>query len=226
MARLFDDGSSEYLIRAEVVHSATPMAMGCWFNTNDLSIHQCLMAISDEDAVSDYRSLQIVQTSGNLYVLDYRNGAGIAETTSGCSINNWHHACGIFASATDRRVLLDGDSKGTDNTNLTPINLDNTSIGIRVQSSNFWPMSGLIAEAVIWDLSTWPGATNTDKADNFEKILPSLAKGFSPLCYPLGLVAYWPLIRGLNDKIGGYNLTASGTVVSAHPRIILPQGVQ
>ena len=82
----------------------------------------------------------------------------------------------------------------------------------------------MIAEVAIYDLSVWPGATDSDKADNFEKILPSLADNFTPENYPLGLVAYWDLIRGLNPKFGDHTLTATGTTVSSHLRIISPCG--
>ena len=85
-------------------------------------------------------------------------------------------------------------------------------------------MSGMIAEVAIYDLSVWPGATASDKADNFEKILPSLIR-YTPGAYPLGRVAYWDLIRDINDRVGGFNLTATGTVVAAHPNIVQPCGV-
>ncbi|MCK5601494.1 hypothetical protein KAR91_06490, partial [Candidatus Pacearchaeota archaeon] len=115
---------------------------------------------------------------------------------------------------------------GTNATNRTPVSLDRTSIGRRGTSSPIKYMSGMIAEAAIWDLSNWPGATSGDKADNFEKILPSLVKGCSPLFFPLGLKAYWPLIRSLNDIVGGFNLTdINGTIAADHPTIIYPSSV-
>jgi len=222
MSRLFDDGVPEHLIRAEVVDATPPLAFVCWFNTNDLGVHQCLISNSDEAGANNYRSLQIVITTGTLYAVDYATGAGIAESTSGVTINTWHHACAIFVSATDRRVLLDGGSKGTNATDITPINLDNTCIGRRYQATPVFPMSGMIAEAAIYDLSAYPGATDSDKADYFEaNVLPGLAAGEIPDTYPTGLTAYWPLeTTSLDDEAGSFDLTASGTSVSTHPPTI------
>ena len=125
-----------------------------------------------------------------------------AVSTSGRSTGTWHHACGIFASATDRRAFIDGGSKGTNTDDYAPAGVNVTNIGCQYRFSAEPPrmsfVSGKIAEAAIYDLSNWPGATASDKADAFEKILPSLAKGFTPLHFPLGLVAYWPLIRSVN----------------------------
>ncbi len=228
MSRLFNDAATEYLYVNQAVANM-PFAMGCWFNSNDLSNYQCLMALVDKDTTNDfYRILMNTSAVNDKLRADsfHTPSSGVATTTTGFSVNTWHHTVAIYASATDRRVFLDGVGKGTNASNVTPVNLDRTSIGIDARSTLFYPMSGMIAEEAIWDLSDWPGATDALKADTFEKILPSLAKAFSPLCFPLGLVAYWPLIRGLNDKVGGYNLTANGTTVSDHPRVILPHGVQ
>ncbi|GAI74590.1 unnamed protein product, partial [marine sediment metagenome] len=104
-----------------------------------------------------------------------------------------------------------GGNKGTDNTNVTPANLDRMCVGMMRDSSPSSPMSGSICESVFWDAAL----TDEDAV--------SLALGYSPkLVRPQNLVAYWKLIRDLNDGVGGYNLTASGTTVSAHSRMIYP----
>lgn len=231
MSRLFDDAQNEYLTHAVAVKNATPFAMVCWFNSNDATIQQSLMAIGDADNNANYF---VMFLRGNvagdyLYADLAAQGSGTAAvTTTGYSTGTWHHACAIYASSTDRRALIDGGSKGTDAVNKTPTagNLDTTSIGVLDRLNDFGPMSGMIAEAAIYDLSVYPGATDSDKADYFEtNVLPGLVKKFSPLFYPLGLKAYWPLIRGINDEVGGYNMTASGSVAAAHPNIIQPCGV-
>ena len=228
MARLFDDAQSEYLQIEQAVLSVVPLVLYARFNSDQEASGNFILQICDKD--DEYKKFDIVHRHaafGNTVIARVFNALdswGYAETTSGFTVNTWHDACGIFVSSTDRRVFIDGGSKGTDTTDVTPTDLDRTCIGAERDSTPGGYMSGMIAEAAIWDLSIWPGATASDKTDLFERILPSLAKGFSPLFYPLGLVAYWPLVRGINDKIGSYNLTASGTVVSAHPRVIKPHG--
>lgn len=224
MSRLFDDALTEYLGYGGAV-AGLPLAMACFFNTDDLTIEQVLISISDASVQADYHRLVLSGSLGGDPIRAQSCVAPlcvVATTTSGYSANTWHHACALFVSATDRRVFIDGGSKGTDINSKSPSNLDVTTIGYVRASAGHHPFSGMIAEAAIWDLSAWPGATDSDKADNFEKILPSLAKVYTPEHYPLGRVAYWNLVRELKDSVGGYNLTANGTVVATHPRIIQP----
>jgi len=75
--------------------------------------------------------------------------------------------------------------------------------------------SGRIAEPAVWDVSL-----SDDE-------IALLAKGFSPLFFrPQNLAAYWPLIalEDINDRIGGFNMTAVNTPVTADhmPKIIYP----
>ena len=228
MARLFDDASNEYLQRTGAIIAAAPFAVSAWFNSDDDAppdATQSLFVLHDKDSDLELFGLQLYDRN----VISYAycsTGGNYAATSTDWTENTWHHACGIWATTTDRRAFLDAGGKGTNATASTPVNLDVTVIGQETRpAASQNSMSGMIAEVAVWDLSNWPGATGILKADGFERIIPCLAKGFSPLCYPLGLIAYWPLIRGLNDRVGGYNLTASGTTVSAHPRIILSQGV-
>ena len=226
MARLFDDASTEYLV-VNQVFATPPFVIACRFRT-DLDSTNYLLTIADSASNNDNFALYLAGVSAGDPIGVSAKGSGVTKTalsSAGYSLNTWGHATGIFVANNDRRAFFEGANKGTNADTTTPINLDRTTIGVLGRAALTGYMSGMIAEAAIWDLSVWPGASDSDKADNFEKILPSLAKGFTPLHFPLGLKAYWPLIRGLNDSFGGYNLTANGTVVIAHPRIIQPCGI-
>lgn len=228
MSRLFDDASSEYLSVNQAVLSGVPLALACWFNSNSLTINQTLISITDDASAHDVFKLSARGDQAGDYIRAETGDSvlfKLAASSIAYSANVWQHGCAIFASSTDRRVLLNGGNKGTDSDDVTPADLDSTNIGFSKYGTPSGYMSGYIAEAAIWDLSVWPGATDSDKADNFEKILPSLAKGFTPDNFPLGLKAYWPLVRGLTDKVGGFNLTADGTVVTPHCNVIRPHGV-
>lgn len=222
MSRLFDDGSSEYIEIEQAVLSGTPLAMVSFFTPDNVtSIFHTLICLADKDVDGEEMYLGI--ENDKLRAVSSEGGSGReAISTATLSADTLYHGAGLFVSDTDRRCLVDGGNKGTDANDRVPANLDRTSIGRIGRSTPAHYMGGMIAEAAIWDLSGWPGANDTERADAFEKILPSLAAGYTPDNFPLGLVAYWPLIRGLNDKFGGYNLTANGTIVAAHPRIILP----
>lgn len=214
MARLFDDALSENLIITPAISTSPPFTMACWFNSNDDNAAQYLMSSGDVANEVNYYFLSAEgAVGGNIYVGIADGTASYAITTAGYSVNTWHHACGVFAADDDRAAFLDGGNKGTNSDSKTPTNLDNLSIGALYKQTPYGFMSGLIAEAAMWNIAL------TD-----DEVL-ILSKGYSPLfVHPQNLIAYWPLIRGLNDKVGGYNLTATGTVVSSHCRIILPSG--
>ena len=218
MARLFDDAQNEYLMYNGSVLNNEPITMACWFYTNDAGADQMLMSIADTSNL-EYFGLAAMGDELDDYIIarSYDGDFGTAQTTTQFSVDTWHHACGIFASDTDRRVYLDGGGKGTNVEDFSPDNLDNTTIGGLLFFNNFyWPMSGRIAEAAIWNVAL----TDDEVA--------SLAEGYSPLFIkPENLVAYWPLVRDTdNDVVGGYNMTAVNTPsIMRHPPQIMGRAV-
>jgi hypothetical protein len=220
MARTFVRTSSQVIYRTSAVLTAAPITMACWFKLTDITNFQALMSLARNNA-----------TFGDFFILAARgdvasdpleancfssspNGFGVAATTSGYAANTWHHGCAVFASATDRRVYLNGGSKGTNATSTNPISIDRTSIGALYRNTPAGYCDGLLAEAGIWNV-----ALSDEEA-------AILAKGYSPLLVrPASLVAYWPLIGRYSPEIdikGGYALTVSGATVGDHPRIIYP----
>ena len=230
MARLFDAASLEHLGIDSTPITGTPLAMSCWFNRSSIAaVGMTLVWVGDKGASRTAWWLEI-QGFGAGNRLEFYSalqaGQAITTTTTvAANTGQWYHACGIEASATDRRVLLDNGGKGTNSTSVIPIGIDRINIARRGDSSPSEYFGGSIAESAIWDLSDWPGVTASDKADSFEAIaLPALAQGYSPMFFPLGLVAYWPLIRDEDqDRVGGYDLTAFNIPsIAAHPPVIYP----
>ncbi|KKN66027.1 hypothetical protein LCGC14_0475050 [marine sediment metagenome] len=223
MARLFDSASSENLLVEPAIFTGEEWAVGCWFNILDEADFGGLFSLADKTTTDEAYTLYSSKSTNSVkFGIKSVAGDGVMDTTAGPSNNTWHHTIAIVASTTDKRIFLDGGNKGTTVASSQASNLSRTGIGCRAGSTLSFFGSGYIAEMACWDLSVWPGATASDRADNFEKIIPSLAKGFTPSHFLLGLTAYWDLIRGLNDKVGGYNLTADGTAVTPHTRIIMP----
>ncbi|KKM62097.1 hypothetical protein LCGC14_1525090, partial [marine sediment metagenome] len=186
MSRLFNDASNQFLHVNQAV-AGIPFAMVCWFNSNDTSIYHAPMSIGDKDNNDNAFMMRLYPVGGaqKISATVWNNpNSGVALTSTGYTVNTWHHGCVIYVSATDRRAFIDGGSKGTNATSVTPINSDRTTVGAEARSTPFYPVSGMLAEVAIWDLSDWPGATDALKADAFEKILPSLANGDTPENYP------------------------------------------
>ncbi len=228
-ARLFDDASSEYLANANAILTGPPLAFVGWFKADASAAEMAILSIVVDGAGSDHFILLSLRVSGgNPQVVRFAHrgvggaGTSVADTTANWTLNTWQHATGILATNTDRRVFLNAANKDTDSQEIISSGLNTIEIGALQTTSRVIFMSGNLAEVAIYDLSAWPGATDVLKADAFEKIVPSLAAGVSPLNFPLGLVAYYPLIRDINDRVGGFNMTDNGGTVSEHVDSLYP----
>jgi len=211
VARQFDDGSSQYLIRSSAVVTAAPWTIAAWFNTDDGTSDQGIFAICDTSAWQ-WSMLYARGTASRTVAVS--NTAGIFATTGTYSADAWHHACHVETSSTSRAVYLDGGGKGTNTSSTAPTGIDNATVGCRALGNGVYNyFSGAIAEAAIWN------AALTDAE------VAILAQGYSPLFVrPESLVGYWPLIRDTDDDIvGGYSMTPTNApTVAPHPRIIYP----
>jgi len=222
MARLFVRTSQEYLQVESPVVTSYPIGMACWFKSTNVTNRQSLIFVGDKDTTSYYIALQLEPGYVSVLSKNYGVAEFRATTTLAFSTGVWQHAAGLFLGVTERHAYLNAGSKGSSTGEVGAMSThDRTSIGASRDSSDGDYADAEIAEAAIWDLTAW-GANDAERETSFEKVIASLAKGFAPSFFPLGLKAYWPLIRTLNDKVGGFNLTASGTVISPGTRIIVP----
>lgn len=224
MARDFTRAASEYLAILQAVAPGEPFAVSCMFNTDNTTVDIWLVSLADGGVTNQYHALALNTTGGVPDAVTAHSRDAVtwsrAETTIPYVGNAWQHACALFPSATDRRVFLEGGNKGTNSTSRTIAGLDKTTIGTSADSTPGDYMAGYIAEVGIWDLSVWPGATPSAQADEFERVaVPALAKGYAPSFFPLGLVAYWKLVRDEDqDLVNRYNMTAYNTPgIAAHP---------
>jgi hypothetical protein len=211
MARKFDDGDSEYLKIDSAPITAPPFTIACWFYADDTSIPMCMFDITNSGDGFQRFTLRARGAIAGDPITFYCNTH--AQTTTGYTINTWHHACAVAYDTDDRACLIDGGSKGTDNNEQAPVGLDRMDIGRLGDSTPSEYFSGRIAEVGLWD-----AALSDDE-------VAILAQGFSPpFVRPQNLVAYWPLIRDTDDDIiGGYSMTAfNGPTVGAHPPMIYP----
>lgn len=226
MARLFDDANSQYYEYGSAILGAVPISMACWFNTDDLTVLEMLMAVTDSPTSSTDTNTFCLYVDGTtagdpVRAGTQRNTFAVASTSAGPSANTWAHACGVWAGTNARAAYLNGGNKGTNATNLTPLGLTKTNIGCYYSWTGaagapmkFW--SGLIAEAAMWNVAL----TDAEVA--------VLATGLSPLAvHPENLVAYWPLIGNYAteiDTVSGYGMTptASAPTKAAHPRVLYP----
>jgi hypothetical protein len=212
MARVFN-GSSDYLeYGSGAVVTGTPLTMACWVRMAVATGINTLMNLAvTSNNTNHFKLMAEGGTVGD--PIGFRCRAGgtevRADSTTGYAVGTWHHACGVAVSATDRRVFIDGGSKGTETTSTTPSGLNVTRVGVGGGSSLTNYCNGTIAEAAVWN------AALSDEE------IAILAKGLSPRrMRPASIVAYWPLWGTHSTEIdlaaGLYPLTVTGATQANH----------
>ena len=216
MARLFDDGSFEYLARnvpgTDVINP--PFTMSCFFNCDDGANVGTLMCIANTDRNHSHARLVIIGSASPKEL--WANYVGNDSTQSSAKTNTWsadtwHHAAGVFPSTSSRIVYLDGANKVTESTAETGLSdVDSWAVGLLTRLNKLQYISGLVAEAGWWDAAL------------IDPEIALLAKGYSPLLVrPQNLRHYLPLIRDDdNDLIKGVKMVAySSPEIAPHPRV-------
>ena len=176
--------------------------MAAWFNSDNIVDWQVIMSLGYS---GDNNNMILLHCRGNVggdplqaYTYDGATYA-IASTTTGYSANTWHHAALVQAASNDHAVYIDGGSKGTAAQDSSPANIDSTGISVRATSALGREISGMVAEAAIW---------NAALTDAEIAALYCNGIGTDPRTVrPGNLVAYWPLTGHDNDLVGGYHLT-------------------
>lgn len=213
--------SANYFRYAGADLTAAPLTMACWAKTTGTSVNgQVMVNLHNSASGNSLNQFLLRLSTSNTIVAETSSAAAddLAVSSAAPSNNTWFHACAVFASATSRAAYLNGGSKGTNATNLTPSGINRTTIGLEGSSGGFGPFlsGGSIAEVAIWNVAL----TDTD--------VLSLSKGIHPfLVRPDALVDYWPLIGSyspeINLKSNTSVMTMQGTVnASAHTRIFNP----
>lgn len=212
MARSFN-GSSDILEISSTPVTASPLSISCWFYPLSTAADRSLITVYDGNISVDSFGLGL-NTSDQVQAGVAASGStSLAATTATVSTNNWYHAGGVFASSTSRSAYLNGANKATNTESRTPSGVDRIAVGaINLTVIGFYSgFNGYIGEGAIWNVAL----TDDEMA--------ILGKGFSPLFVrPASVVCYWNFIRTLQDTIGGYDLSATGSAVVAHPPAIYP----
>jgi len=135
------------------------------------------------------------------------------QSTAAFSANTWHTVIAT-ANNTDRKlnISLDGGTFVTQTIAKLP---NGTPWFVQISGLVYYrAISGSMAELALYNCDLSASAYADDVA--------SLVKGFSPArVRPPNLIAYWPLVRGLQDVRGGCTLAAyNNPDVVEHCRVI------
>lgn len=216
MARVFTAASSHKLEHGAGLVTAAPLSISIWGRPTSTAANLVAFALGHNSA-GDNRFVLYYNALGTISFASVNAGAaGIAVSTTGYSANVWSHVAGVTSAANARAAYLNGSSKGTEATSVTPGAIDITDIGAQHAGSST-PTSffdGDLAEAALWDAAL-------DDAE-----VAALAKGMSPLLIrPQSLVGYWPVIGKYSpeiDVVNAKDMTVTSAVVSAHPSVFNP----
>jgi hypothetical protein len=207
------DGVNQSIDASSAVLTAAPLTFSAMANVDNVTTRFVIVSLSDSNTQVDHFVITMAgQVAGDPVEMFSQSsiGAGTAPTTTGFSASTWNHVAGSTASATERAAYLNGASKGTNATNITPGGVKATSIGRlwRPIASNAFT-DGRIAEVAIWNVAL------TDDE------IVSLSKGFKPYrIRPQSLRFYAPLIRNVQDLSRSLALTNNnGATVARHPRV-------
>lgn len=209
-------GSTNFLRYGGAVLTTAPLTMACWiYHPSTFSALESIVGVyqAAAAAIREQFVLNISATGTVLARTCDSVGGNSAQSTASTSAGVWFHACGVFASSSDRRAFLNGGNKGTNTTSRTPAGLDRTSLGKQdnAGNNNFVAPDVSIAEAAIWNIAM----------SDAEVAQLAVFGTRATAVRPDALVAYWPL-PGIStmefDVIGGNNLAVQGGLSAAsHP---------
>jgi hypothetical protein len=152
----FNGALSQLLVINSAIISAAPLSMVCRFYADNATGTLILLSIGDTDVDSFFRiDLRGAVAGDPIYAMTNQGGVGgHAATTSGFTALTWYTTAAIYSSATSRAVYINGGSKGTDATNVTPANLDNTTIGVcKANNTLAGYMFGKIAACAFYNIA-------------------------------------------------------------------------
>lgn len=206
MAYNFVRANNQYISNSFSGISVYPITFSAWvYATND-TVAMTIMTWMQEATTQGFRTLLAGQAAGDLIRGNLLTATNyIASTTTGFSINTWHHVCFVCSSSTSRTIYKDGGSSGTNTVNATPTSLTRFFIGTNGPD---------IFDGYISDVAIWSAALNIDE-------VVSLSKGFSAKrIRPQSLEYYAPLVRNLYEYNSSITLTNNNTAtVTNHNRI-------
>ena len=231
MARDFDGVNDQisFATVPAVVAGATVLSFSAWVWQDNVTQDHAVFDFSSGNQGIQLYFDDVGSVSGrtNTFKTILDEGVGIdsvsQEWSTNAGVQNaWQH---IFlgmeaASATGLQFWISGIEDALSPVSLSALadfgNTTNTIVMGQDQAGNR-DRDGRLAEVAFWNRIL------TDPE------IIALSKGFSPLCFPVGLLFYATLI-GRNsperDIKGGIAGTLTGTSNIAHPRIIYPRGMR
>jgi hypothetical protein len=198
------DGTDDS-VQANNVITAYPFTFEAWVRPDVVNANQTLISINNNTSATIFYSLNITNSAkANIRI---ENGGTLVDVSSTASIsaNTWVHLAAVFASATDRKIYINGVQDGS---NTSSINFNNTVnnqvlLGvIRTTIPTFY-LNGKMSDVRIWNTAR----TTAQISANYQKRL---------IGNESGLVGYWKLDKGSGTTVADSTTNANaGTITGA-----------
>lgn len=181
------DGTDDFAQKTSWTEITNPITLSVWIKLDSSAAVQCVIAIGDDDATSQFR---IAITTDPVARAQQGSGNWFADGSTSLDTTNWFHLAAVFPATNSRIIYVNGQNDGSSaNTEETLSGSATFSIG-----RQFWNgadsqyFNGKISEAAVW---------NTDlSADEVARLYDSRIKGTPLQIQSSNLVGYWPMDDG------------------------------
>lgn len=150
-----DTSNGDYMEIDKAIVTGVPFTLSIWFNTSLDSSGQAPFSLQElGGAGNQWFNIQVrTDITFRIFVQTRASSQAEAQTAGGGFVlNEWRLATGVWAGTADRRAFLDdGKDSGTNTTDLTPTNIDRTTIGRIGDSSPSGHFVGQLADARVWN---------------------------------------------------------------------------
>lgn len=206
------DGTNDYIQAPLGTSYNVPISIACWFNSDTTNANKTLVTLAIGlvgQTTSNGFHLRI--TSGAQVQATIANGAGSNSAAVGTyTLQNWHHGAAVFYTTGSRYAFCDA-VRSSQSSTVRTVNVNPSNLLIGQGSGGDFnlpqPFNGRIAEVGVWNV----GLTDEEIA--------ILAKGIKPIYVrPESLLYYVPLVRDINDHVGGLEFTYEVIGDAAHSR--------
>lgn len=127
------NGSSQYGITTVSVPTAAPLYFSAMAYPANITANMTALSINNSADIANYFGLAWAGGQGGDPVQNYvaGTGGGLSAFTSlpGFSANVWSHGAAQFASATDRKVWMNGGQQATSVTSRIPVGVNRVTLG-------------------------------------------------------------------------------------------------
>ena len=146
------DGSNDFVSCGNIGIRNYPFTYSAWFRTNGTT-KNTICALCDADQNVKFYQFLIADTG--VARINARNTADDFCDSSGTyNDGKWHHGVAVFASATDRKIYIDGVADGSDTSSVAfDSGVDEFSIGVLNRSSKADYYDDDINEVAVWDVA-------------------------------------------------------------------------